>query len=315
MASASNVYEDLEIHIEEEVPESAPLAGGPGVSEHAPQGVDVEIDPNVKKKLPIKKILLGTITISVLAAVVFLETDDITRMLGVIPLPALNSGDVKSDLWNTKLNEVITQSKTQYSDLGGQLNQVESTVKSFTSYKEHSIQAAQLAKQNQQAIALLASSLKDMEMNINLLLDAADSSVKSPVQSGDFAPDIAQLKHNLAQVIVQTSELSKLAKDNQRGVNSIRIQYAKMEDTRSQNESNVARLKEASKKPNAISVKVPWELKAADYNKKVAMLYNPYTKVKITVSLQSIIPKCGRVTDIVERENAVLTTDCIIKRG
>ncbi|GAC03285.1 MAG: hypothetical protein CL578_05480 [Alteromonadaceae bacterium] len=310
MTAKQNNYDELDAIVEAgSQPEPTSEA------EESESAFDVEKEQAVpsQRKFKLKYILLSSVLLSVGVAAVFLDSNDISKLVSSVNIPSLSSGDVKSDLWNTKLNEVISQSQNQYSDLGVQLNQVSSTVKEFDVYKDQALSAYEVAKQNGLVINILLSRLDAIESSVSELQTKPEAS--SVGINKEYQGQVSVLKAHVGRLTDQMTGLKASMANNQSSIEA--IQKAQLEKQLEIEEQVKVeqRIKQEANQPKPVTLKAPWELMAADYRKKVAMLYNPITKQKLTVSLQSKIPNCGAVSDIVEASKAVVTPDCIIRRG
>ena len=99
MTAKQNNYDELDVFVEEESEPEPTFEAGESEST-----LDVDNGQAVpsQRKFKLKYILLSSVLLSVGVAAVFLDSNDISKLVSSVNIPSLSSGDVKSDLWNTK---------------------------------------------------------------------------------------------------------------------------------------------------------------------------------------------------------------------
>ena len=308
-------YEELE----EALPNSEESAT-PRVSEVEPP--EPESDPELikvsgpykpkKKIFTLKRALVAAVVITAAGSYFLFDSADIENFVG--KFPTLQNGEVKNTLFNTKLEELSRQKDEQISTINGQLNNMQGALKSVGSVSEQAATALNMASQNQQALMIINSKLTQISMDLARLSDVKK---QAPVMNvgKDYGADISDIKGRMSDIIFSLSKVTNAVKENGKDISSLDDRHMLMKAELEQKAMDEQRIAEAKSKTPAVTIKVPWVNKAANYDKKVAVLVSPVTHKKVTVVVGTDVPQCGRVLDMIEESKTIVTEQCSIAKG
>ena len=264
--------------------------------------------PPKKRKLSKKSILMLATVSCVGLAWLTLDLNDFANFMGTKEQAAFDQVDTSLE---------VNEQPIVFSDIGpdsdtGNISSFEATsdfntlANSFNTLSEESRQAAealQVALENTGTIEEMSNSDPKVEEDLDqvkeYLIKVHD---KTTALSGEVKTLSASVSNNTKTI---TRLLKKeLAAKKAKEVQKTKIAKINKEKT----------IKKARKATPAVQPRTAWVLKAADYKKKIAMIYNVQTRQKLTVGLQSNIPNCGKVMDIDISKKHVKTSNCEIKR-
>jgi uncharacterized coiled-coil protein SlyX len=275
------------------------------------------INDEMEQSKPNKRLrntLWGVIALPVIVGAFFIDWDDAASLFSKIEISSINNNSIKKELWADRIAELEAQNKTQIQSLDGKFNEVYQEVNELSGYKGQVSDINNVAGNNQQAIAMLSQSLSEVISRISALenMNARTTTVENTERVVNSA--IAGVNSNIYQLSANIRQLQANLEKQQRQLDALLASetYEKPPETHGNN-----LVKNATPAVEKIPVKtdIPWQLKAADYRKKVAVLFNKITGTSITVSLNSKVPECGVVTDIAEESKAVVSTTCVINKG
>jgi hypothetical protein len=145
----------------------------------------------------------------------------------------------------------------------------------------------------------------------------SDVKKQAPVMNvgKDYGADISDIKGRMSDIIFSLSKVTNAVKENGKDISSLDDRHMLMKAELEQKAMDEQRIAEAKSKTPAVTIKVPWVNKAANYDKKVAVLVSPVTHKKVTVVVGTDVPQCGRVLDMIEESKTIVTEQCSIAKG
>ena len=281
--------------------------------------------PPKKRKLSKKSILMLATVSCVGLAWLTLDLNDFANFMGTKEQAAFDQVDTSLE---------VNEQPIVFSDIGpdsdtGNISSFEATsdfntlANSFNTLSEESRQAAealQVALENTGTIEEMSNILSTLQNSVLTLMNRPNSDPK-------VEEDLDQVKEYLIKVHDKTTALSGEVKtlsasvsNNTKTITRLLKKELAAKKAKEAQKTKIAKInkektiKKARKATPAVQPRTAWVLKAADYKKKIAMIYNVQTRQKLTVGLQSNIPNCGKVMDIDISKKHVKTSNCEIKR-